>query len=334
MFALSTTSLQSIPDRDAKEITGTFHPDIELVLNEVEAKMLPTKFGHKTFRAGQRDVIGRVLSGNCCLAVLPTGAGKSLLYMLPSQLLDGMTLVVSPLLALMRDQVEILTNQGIAATRLDSSMSFYEISEAFQAIKANKVKVLFVSPERFNNESFLELLPTMKVAMFVVDEAHCISEWGHSFRPDYLRVSHFAALSGAKVRLALTATATKRVVKDILEKLDIPIDSLCQLPSIRRNLILSVKLMPYPNDDYNNRLVQLLQILDKYSTTGTGAAIVYVGRQKLSERLANDLTELYQLNAKAYHAGMDPEERTKVERWFLSPTTLDSECTSFPIVVG
>ena len=90
LFALSTTSLQSIPDRDAKEITGTFHPDIELVLNEVEAKMLPTKFGHKTFRAGQRDVIGRVLSGNCCLAVLPTGAGKSLLYMLPSQLLDGL----------------------------------------------------------------------------------------------------------------------------------------------------------------------------------------------------------------------------------------------------
>jgi ATP-dependent DNA helicase RecQ len=137
--------------------------DVETIMNQVEAKMLPQLFGHVQFRPGQREVITRVLANQSCLAVLPTGAGKSLLYMLPSQLLDGITLVVSPLLALMRDQVEVLQSQGLAAARLDSSMSFEEIRDTIADIQSKRVKVLYVSPERFNNEGFRRVLGTMKV---------------------------------------------------------------------------------------------------------------------------------------------------------------------------
>ena len=275
--------------------------NIAVLMNEVEADILPHFFGHKTFRPGQREVISRILANQSCLAVLPTGAGKSLLYMLPSQLLEGITLVVSPLLALMRDQVEVLQNQGINAARLDSSMSYDEVRQTVSDIRSMKVKVLYVSPERFNNEAFRKVLSTMKVSMFVVDEAHCISEWGHAFRPDYLRLSHFATVSNAQVRLALTATATKRVVSDILEKLEISDKNVIQMPSSRRNLDLGVRAFAYPNDGYEQRLRVLLNSME--SLTGGGAAIVYVSRQKLAERLAKDLVTRGQLNAKAYHAG-------------------------------
>jgi ATP-dependent DNA helicase RecQ len=298
-------------------------------MEEVEGSLLPQLFGHKTFRPGQREIVRRVLSGESCLAVLPTGAGKSLLYMLPSQLLDGITLVVSPLLALMRDQVEALRAQDILAVRLDSSMTFEEYRESIQDIVAGKVKVLFVSPERFNNEAFKRLLGTVNVAMFVVDEAHCISEWGHAFRPDYLRLAHFASVSKAHVRLALTATATKRVAHDILERLGIDAQNAVRLPSVRTNLALYVQRFEYPKDSYEERLKYLLEVLP--SIIENGAAIIYVSRQKLAERLAADLVSK-RLNAKAYHGGMDTEQREAVESWFLSRDGGANK--NAPIVVG
>ena len=289
--------------------------NMAVLMNEVESTMLPHFFGHDSFRPGQREVISRVLSNQSCLAVLPTGAGKSLLYMLPSQLLEGITLVVSPLLALMRDQVEVLQNQGINAARLDSSMSYDEVRQTVSDIRSMQVKVLYVSPERFNNEAFRKVLSTMKVSMFVVDEAHCISEWGHAFRPDYLRLSHFATVSNAQVRLALTATATKRVVSDILEKLEIHDNNVIQMPSSRRNLDLCVRAFAYPHDGYEDRLKVLLDSLE--SLTGGGAAIIYVSRQKLAERLAKDLVTKGRVNAKAYHAG-----KCKCWRLAISPPPL------------
>ncbi len=273
-------------------------------------------------------MIRRILANESCLAVLPTGAGKSLLYMLPSQLFEGITLVVSPLLALMRDQVEVLRSLGLEAARLDSSMSLSEIQQTTADIRANKVKVLYVSPERFNNEGFRRVLERMKVSMFVVDEAHCISEWGHAFRPDYLRLSHFAAVSNAQVRLALTATATTRVSADILDKLEISPNNVVHLPSIRRNLHLAVRAFAYPHDGYDERLAVLLENIE--TLTGGGAAIVYVTKQKLAERLAEDLQE-QGLNARAYHAGMTTEDREDVEYWFLSRKKSYSKA---PIVVG
>jgi ATP-dependent DNA helicase RecQ len=287
--------------------------ELDTMMDNVENVVLPKLFGHSQFKPGQHYVIGKVLSGESCLAILPTGAGKSLLYMLPSQLLDGITLVVSPLLALMRDQVEALRQEGIEAVRLDSSMTREEILHATQEILSGRVKVLYVTPERFNNESFNKLIAKVKVAMFVVDEAHCISEWGHDFRPDYLRLSHFASVSNAPVRLALTATATKRVAQDILERLGISESNLIQLPSSRRNLDLKVKSFEYPFDGYQERLRVLLQTLP--DITKDGAAIIYVNKKVVAEKLSLALNRKG-FNARPYHSGI--ENRQEVEQWFLN----------------
>lgn len=150
--------------------------NMEAVMKHVESTLLPQLFGYEEFRPGQRQVVESILSGKSTLAILPTAAGKSLCYMLPSQLLDGLTLVVSPLLAMMRDQVAALKEQGIAAVRLDSSMTFDEIVEATRDLREGRVKVLFVSPERFNNERFRQLISSIKVALFVVDEGTLIKE--------------------------------------------------------------------------------------------------------------------------------------------------------------
>ena len=289
--------------------------DMDVLMDHIESKVLPEKFGHQTFREGQREIIRNVLSGRSCLAVLPTGAGKSLLYMLPSQLLDGITVVVSPLLALMRDQVEALRSQNIAAVRIDGSMSREEVLEAMRAINSGNVRVLYISPERFNNEAFNRFMAGTSVAMFVVDEAHCISEWGHAFRPDYLRLSHFATISKAKVRLALTATATTRVARDIVDKLGIQASDCLRLPSLRTNIKLNVRALPWPNDGYEQRFASLLSFLSSLPTIG--AAIVYVNRQRLAERVAADLLASG-YDARAYHAGMDSDERKAVESWFLT----------------
>ena len=330
---------------------------IDALMNHIERNVLPQKFGHTSFRSGQREVIQSLLSGKSCLAVLPTGAGKSLLYMLPSQLLEGVTVVVSPLLALMRDQVEALREQNITAARIDSSMTMEQVRQSVRDIVSGKVKVLYVSPERFNNEAFKRLLSSIKVAMFVVDEvrafihpsipclfsppppsqphnnptsppppqsqqqAHCISEWGHAFRPDYLRLAYFASMSNAGVRLALTATATSRVADDILDKLEIKRQDVVRLPSLRKNIQLSVESFKWPDDGYEPRLECLLRFLRRHERLGGqgggfGACIVYVSRQKLAERLAADLLAMG-LDARPYHAGMRSEERLAVENWFL-----------------
>jgi superfamily II DNA helicase RecQ len=143
----------------------------------VENYLLPKLFGHTSFRSGQREIISNILNGQSSLAILPTGAGKSLLYMLPAQVFEGMTIVVSPLLSLMRDQVEILREQGIQAARLDSTLTIEGVQETMNTIRMGHTKILYVSPERFNNENFKSFIASVKVSMFVVDEAHCISGW-------------------------------------------------------------------------------------------------------------------------------------------------------------
>jgi len=332
--ALVRQQAQCFPRCKASREAAASGPEqVEALMEHVENILLPKMFGHTRFRSGQREIVRNVLAGRSCLAILPTGAGKSLLYMLPSQLLDGITVVVSPLLALMRDQVEALRSQGITAIRIDSSLTLEEMQSSFQQISARQVKVLFISPERFNNEAFRRLLSSMEVALFVVDEAHCISDWGHAFRPDYLRLSTFAAMSNAKVRLALTATATSRVAQDILDKLDISSDDVVRLPSLRENLHLAVRSFAWPHDDYEPRYSATLEAIREVQ----GACIVYVGRQKLAERLAADLVAAG-YTARAYHAGMDTEERASVEDWFLNKQdVLDAHghvVTTMPIVVG
>src|SRR3954465_14607177 len=178
-------------------------------------EVLAARFGFDAFRPGQEQVVEALLAGRSALAVFPTGAGKSLCYQLPALLLDGMTIVVSPLIALMKDQIDFLKRSGIAAAGLDSSLGAAEQREIFDRLRAGSLKLLYVAPERFNNERFLGQLARAQISLFAVDEAHCISEWGHNFRPDYLKLAERARELDAERVLALTATATPAVVADI-----------------------------------------------------------------------------------------------------------------------
>src|SRR2546429_6158688 len=179
------------------------------------AEILTARFGYTEFRPGQQQVVESLLAGRSALAVFPTGAGKSLCYQLPALMLDGVTVIVSPLIALMKDQIDLLARQGIDSARLDSSLDANEVRDVSYRLRAGSLKLLYVAPERFNNERFLAQLARTRISLFAVDEAHCISEWGHNFRPDYLKLAERARELGAERVLALTATATPAVVADI-----------------------------------------------------------------------------------------------------------------------
>ncbi len=155
-------------------------------------RQLKENFGHDHFRAGQREVIEAILAGRPALAVFPTGGGKSICYQLSALLLDGLTLVVSPLIALMKDQVDALRDRGLPAARLDSTLSNSEVSQLYEDLRERRLKLLYVAPERLANESFRSRIQHLQISFLAIDEAHCISEWGHNFRPDYLKLAAFA----------------------------------------------------------------------------------------------------------------------------------------------
>lgn len=267
---------------------------------------LQDRFGFSDFRAGQIEVIQALLGGNSAAAVFPTGAGKSLCYQLPALLLPGVTLVVSPLLALMKDQVDALTNRGIAAARLDSTLSVEEYQSILEQAREGHLKLLYVAPERFQNERFREALSQLSISLFAIDEAHCVSEWGHNFRPDYLKLKRAAEGCRAERILALTATATPRVLDDICRTF--AIEHRVRTPFHRPNLILGSRLA----GNVEEKLRHLKECL-----TG-GPTVVYVTLQKSAEELAATLQE-WGIEARAYHAGLDPELRAETQDWFLSP---------------
>ena len=182
---------------------------------------LKESFGFDSFRKGQEEVIGNVLKGESAAAIFPTGAGKSLCYQLPALLLPGMTLVVSPLLSLMKDQLDFLESRNIPAARLDSSLSSEEYSTVMARANQGELKILMISVERFRNERFRNHLKGMRVSLLAVDEAHCISEWGHNFRPEYLRPAGLQRRVRHWAGTLLTATATPRVAQDMCLKFGI-----------------------------------------------------------------------------------------------------------------
>jgi ATP-dependent DNA helicase RecQ len=275
--------------------------------SQTAVETLAERFGFDSFRPGQQQVVEALLAGRSALAVFPTGAGKSLCYQLPALLLDGVTVVVSPLIALMKDQIDFLSRQGVDAGRLDSSLGPAEARDVSARLRDGRLKLLYVAPERFNNERFLAQLAATRIALFAVDEAHCISEWGHNFRPDYLKLAVRARELGAERVLALTATATPAVVADIRAGFGIEEADSVVTGFYRPNLTLLTT--PVRADERDQLLI------DRLRERAPGPTIVYVTLQRTALRVAK-LLAAAGLPARAYHAGMTPEDRVAVQEWW------------------
>ncbi|HET8606045.1 MAG TPA: RecQ family ATP-dependent DNA helicase [Gaiellaceae bacterium] len=271
--------------------------------------LLAGTFGFDGFRPGQEQVVETLLAGRSALAVFPTGGGKSLCYQLPALMLDGVTVVVSPLIALMKDQIDALARRGIAAARLDSSLGPEEARQVSARLRAGELKLLYVAPERFANERFLAQLERAQIALFAVDEAHCISEWGHNFRPDYLKLAVRARELGAERVLALTATATPAVVADIRAGFGIEEADAVVTGFYRPNLTLLTT--PVASADRDQLLIDRLRVRP------AGSTIVYVTLQRTAMRVAA-LLAAAGLPARAYHAGMGAEDRVAVQDWWTA----------------
>ncbi len=248
-----------------------------------------------------------LLAGRSALALFPTSAGKSLCYQLPALLMDGVTLVISPLIALMKDQVEALRARGIKAARLDSSLPPAEVMQVFDDLKSGVLKLLYIAPERLMNENFIERLKRLKIAMMAVDEAHCISEWGHNFRPEYLRLALVAKELGITPVLALTATATPDVARDIRTAFGIADEDHVQTSFHRPNL--HFRITPCP---VGKKKEYLTKVLLKRKVP----SIVYVTLQQTAEEVATHL-QRNGVNALAYHAGLADEHRHAAQDSFM-----------------
>lgn len=266
-------------------------------------------FGFDEFRPGQEDAVRHLLEGYSTAAVFPTGGGKSLCYQLPSLLLPGLTLVVSPLIALMKDQIDALKRRGIEAARLDSSLTLDQYRSVMDGVRSGQLRLLYVAPERFNNERFRAALHGVRISLFAVDEAHCISEWGHNFRPDYLKLAGFARQYDAERILALTATATPRVLDDICTGFDIQPEHAVRTGFYRPNLALRTTAVSAAGRD--GALLAAIQARD------VGPTIVYVTLQRTAADVADCLQQAG-LSARAYHAGMKDEERAAVQDEFMA----------------
>ena len=272
------------------------------------AATLQQHFGHAKFRPGQENVIGALLAGRSALAIFPTGGGKSLCYQLPALHLPGLTLVISPLIALMKDQVESLVARGIAAARLDSTLTSAGVIGVFEAMRSGTLKLLYIAPERLMSESFMERLSRTEISLLAIDESHCISEWGHNFRPEYLRLAEVARRLKLHPVLALTATATPEVARDIRGAFQIADADQIQTPFHRHNLALYVTPVSAAE-----RLPLLCRKLQKFRRF---PAIVYVTLQQTAEQVAAYLAKAG-LTARAYHAGLRDETRSEVQDGFM-----------------
>jgi ATP-dependent DNA helicase RecQ len=270
-------------------------------------KTLGERFGFSAFRTSQREVIASVLRGRPTLAVMPTGAGKSLCFQLPALLLPGVTLVVSPLVSLMKDQVDALTARGIAATFINSTLSENERQERAVAMAKGAYRLVYVAPERFRSPGFFSVLERTPIALFAVDEAHCISQWGHDFRPDYGRLGEVRQRLKVSRTLALTATATPEVRRDICHALRLESPAIFVAGFDRPNLYLEVVKVASDREKLSCATALIGQ---------GGGGIIYTATRKSAERIAAELA-LRGIQALCYHAGLSDEERKTAQEKFM-----------------
>jgi ATP-dependent DNA helicase RecQ len=280
-------------------------------VTEVDPTTLLDRFGLERFRPGQQEVVESVLGGRDVMCVMPTGGGKSLCYQLPSLAMPGTTIVVSPLIALMKDQVDALRQRGIAAALINSSLSAAEQSEAMRQMAAGAYDLVYVAPERLRNRTFLDSVGQAQVSLLAVDEAHCISEWGHDFRPDYARLGMFRERYLGDVQtIALTATATPAVREDIGRLLRLREPRMFITGFARDNLRFEVA--PCKGDREKDAW------LGDYLTQQPGAGIIYAATRRRCEEIADWLPERTRRPVGVYHAGIDPAQRQQVQEQFMS----------------
>ncbi len=272
---------------------------------------LHERFGFSTFQPGQEEVIERVMAGEDTLAILATGAGKSLCYQLPALVLPGTTIVVSPLIALMKDQLDMLRERGVdSVVALNSTLSEDQEAAAVRKIATGAIKIVFVTPEKLEDDAFVATLQTLTVPLFVVDEAHCISAWGHDFRPAYLNLGRVIAQLGKPAVLALTATATPAVREDILLQLGIPTVKPIVKGFDRPNLRYEVK-----RADSEQAKLRILKELFETGLEGTG--IIYTATIKNALEVQHYLHEQLNLPAAVYHSKLQKQDRVSVHELFM-----------------
>jgi ATP-dependent DNA helicase RecQ len=279
-------------------------------------------FGFNSFRTGQEEAIQSLLKGRHTLVVMPTGAGKSLIFQLAALQLEGLALVISPLIALMKDQVDSLVRRNIPATYINSALSAAEQASRLDLLARGKYRLVYIAPERLRNVAFINALRSQKVSLLAVDEAHCISEWGHDFRPDYLHIAQARAALKNPLTVALTATATPQVQQDIIRLLGLGDSARIVTGFNRPNLRLDVK--------YTSGLPSKLRALNELilprgadrvsfgDCQSAGAAIIYTGTRRDAEEVTEFAREVVKIPAEYYHAGLLPEERTRIQNDFIS----------------
>jgi ATP-dependent DNA helicase RecQ len=267
--------------------------------------ILRTVFGFQSFRPNQESIIHSILNRRDVFAVMPTGGGKSLCYQLPAKMMEGTAVVISPLISLMKDQVDAARENGIPAAFMNSSMTGQEMSDVYRALKQNGIKLLYIAPERFAMPQFLETLKTFPISLFAIDEAHCVSEWGHDFRPDYLSLSLIPKVFPGVPIAAFTATATQKVQEDIIVKIGLRAPFIVRASFNRQNLFYEVK----PKSKIHS---QILEFLGEHKDE---AGIIYrTTRDSVMETA--DFLESAGFKALPYHAGLSSEERTKNQEAF------------------
>ena len=287
-------------------------------MTDAAAMILRTVFGHAAFQGRQQAIIERTLAGGHSLVLMPTGGGKSLCYQLPAVMQEGLTVVLSPLIALMKDQVDALTRRGVDAGFISSSLNKQERQARLAAVAAGSHRLLYVTPERFQKTDFCDVIGRRPISLLAIDEAHCVSQWGHDFRPDYTRVGDIRRLLGCPTTIALTATATRAVQRDIIHQLGLGPDEveLFHEGIDRPNLTLAVEEVWGEED----KLRQLREILTPDVLLGeqaSGSHIIYFTLIKTLDRFSRVL-EAEGLPHGCYHGGLHASERRRMQEAFLA----------------